>query len=354
MVALSKEAVLFGLVLIASGSSQLVYSWLFSESTWLVFGWACVILGITITILGSFWTNRNPMGIALLGLSFCLSGVLAILAGVLLYIPLALFAVVFFVLSWGLFRRKAWARTASLLTVALALTASVIIGMMGTLFPRAETFPFVPTTLVSIYLLWYLARSHVTQRFDSEDNAKRRLRHIEAEQNKGGLIAVALGFILLASFLFYSYSNPPSGMPISAIVNIRGSPGAGELGTAPFGQELRFWASRGDLLNCSFQCTGAEPVHVWLISYTNENANATIFEIMGLEDSEAVWAPQTCNYAMWVTTQRLAPADVLCEIWVISFSLQRPIVQSLLLSLFGLTAVTSMMQTSKKHNTIAE
>ena len=349
MFVLSKEEALFGAVLIASGSSQLVYSWAFSESIWLVFGSACASLGIAITILGFLWTNRNPAGITVLGLSFSLLGFLAVFAGVLLFAPLLLLAALSFALSWGLIRRRTWARSAALLTIALTLSASVFTGMMSTLFPIAETFAFVPSTLASIYLLWYLMRPHVTQIFDPEDSVRRRLRRTDGEPNKRGLMPVALGFILLASFLFYSYSNPPSGMPISTIVNIRGSLGAGELGTPALGHELRFWASRGDLLNCSFQCTEAEPVHVWLILYANENANATIFERIGLDGSESVWVPRTGDYAMWITTQRPARADVLCEVWVTSFSLRRPIVQSLLLSLFGVAVTTFVMLTSTRR-----
>jgi hypothetical protein len=348
MFVLSKEETLFGAVLIASGSSQLVYSWIFSESSWLVFGLAFVSLGIAITILGFLWTNRNPAGITVLGLSFCLSGFLAIVAGVLLLAPLLASAAVSFALSWGLIRRKAWARPASLLTTALVLSASVVTGMISTRFPAADTFPFVPSTLVSIYLLWYLMRPHVIQLFDPENSVRRRLHRTGEEPNKRGPLAIATVFLLLTSFLVYSYSNPLSGMPVAAEVNIRGSLGAGELGTPASGRELQFWASRGDLLNCSFRCTDAEPVHVWLVRYTNENTSTTLLERISLEGSESALAPQTCNYAMWITTQRPGRADVLCEIWVTSFSLRRPIVQSLLLSLFGAAVSLSLVLKSTR------
>ena len=325
-----------------------MYSWIFSESIWLVFGLACASLGIVITILGFLWTNRNPAGITVLGLSFCLLGSLAIVAGVLLLAPLLALAAVSFALSWGLIRRKTWARPASSMTAALVLSASVVTGMMSTRFPAAEIFPFVPSTLVSIYLLWYLMRPHVTQLFDPEDSVRRRLHYTGQEPDKRRPLAIAAVFLLLASFLVYSYSNPLSGMPVAVEVSIRGSLGAGELGTPASGRELQFWASRGDLLNCSFRCTDSEPVHIWLVRYTNENTSITLFERISLEDSESASAPQTCNYAMWITTQRPGRADVLCEIWVTSFSLRRPIVQSLLLSLFGAAVSISLVLTSTR------
>ena len=343
---------MFGATLIASGSSQLVYSWIFSEPVWFVFGLICASLGIAITTLGFLWTNRNPSGITVLGLSLGLSGFLAILAGMLLFVPLLPLAAVCFALSWGLIRHKTWARWVSLLTAVLALSASIVIVLMSTRFPAAEVFPFVPSTLVSIYLLWYLMRPHVTQLFDPEDSARRQSRHARTreEPNRGGLAGIVLGFLLLASFLAYSYSNPLSGMPVAILVDIRGSLGAEELGTPACGHELQFWASRGDLLNCSFRSIDAEPVHVWLTCDTNENTSATIFERISLEGSESAWASQTGNYSMWVTTQhaRAGSTDILCVVWVTSFSLRRPIVQSLLLCLFGAAVSISLLKPTRK------
>lgn len=344
----NKEAGLFGTVLIASGSSQVVCSWIFSESIWLVFGLACVSFGIAIVALGFLRTNRKPSGIIILGLSYGFSGLLAIRGGVWLSAPLFLLAAMCFSLSWGLIKRKTWARPASLLTTALVLSASIITGTISTLFPAAEIFPLVPSTLVSIYLLWYLTRPHVTRFFDPEDSTEKRLHYTGEERNYRGLIAMTVCFLLLASFLAYSYSYPLSGLPVAAEVDARGIQGAGELGTPARGRELQFWASRGDLLNYSFRCTDAEPAHVWVTHDLNENKSVTIVEKIGLEGSWSTWAPQTSNYTMWIANQRPRQTIVLCEIWVTSFSLRRPIIQSLLLSLFGAAVSISLMLTPTK------
>jgi hypothetical protein len=257
------------------------------------------------------------------------------------FAPLLFLAGVSFVLSWGLFRRKTWARSASLLATVIALSASIVAGLVNTLSPAAEIYPFLPSVIINVYVLWYLTRPHVTQMFDPAESI-RRWRPAEEEPNSRRTIAIATCFIMLASFLGYCYSNPPSSMPIASMVYIRGSHGASELGTPATGTKLSFWASRSDLLNCSFQCTGSELVHVWMTYDMKENTTATIFETTSLEGSGSAWAPQTGNYAMWITTQKPGQANVLCEILVTSFSLRRPTVQLLILSLFGAAVAISL------------
>jgi hypothetical protein len=342
MLVSSKEEMLFGAALIASGSGQLAYSCILSEYDWLTLGLACASLGVILTALGYRWTTLNPPGITVLGASWSFLGLLILVASVMSFTPLLFLAGVSFVLSWGLIRRKTWARSASLLATAVALSASIVTGIMSTLFPAAEIYPFLPSVVISVYVLWYLTRPHVAQMFDLEESTRRRLRHAEEVPNNRGTIAIATCFVLLTSFLAYSYSNPPSSMPIASIVYIRGSLGAGELGTSATGTKLLFWASRSDLLNCSFQCTSSESVHVWMTYNMNENTTATIFETISLEGSGSALAPQTGNYAMWITTQKPGQANVLCDIFVTSFSLRRPIVQSLILSLFGAAVAISL------------
>src|SRR4030042_2377996 len=176
MPAFNKETVLCGATLIASGSSQLVYSWVFSESIWFAFGCVCLSLGAVVTMLGLlriFRPSERPLGIAVLGLGYGAFG-LAILAGALLFTPLLLLSIVCLAVSYGLIKGKAQARQAALLPTVLGLLTSIVMGTINNSIPLVESFPLVPSVLGSVYLLWYLSRSHVTRFFGAEKATQNR------------------------------------------------------------------------------------------------------------------------------------------------------------------------------------
>ncbi len=259
MPAFNRETVLCGATLIASGSSQLVYSWVFSESIWFAFGCVCLSLGAVVTMLGLlriFRPSERPLGIAVLGLGYGAFG-LAILAGALLFTPLLLLSIVCLAVSYGLIKGKAQARQAALLTTVLGLLTSIVMGTINNSIPLVESFPLVPSVLGSVYLLWYLSRSHVTRFFGAEKATQNRVHYTEIERQPKGLMTVTVGLLLLAVFIAYCYFNPMNDYVVLQDVTNIAVQGAGELGNPARGSSIRFSASRGDLLNYSFRCMAA-------------------------------------------------------------------------------------------------
>jgi hypothetical protein len=343
MPAFNRETVLCGATLIASGSSQQVYSWVFSESIWFAFGGVCLSLGVVVTLLSLlriFRSSERPLGITVLGLGYGAFG-LAILAGTLLFTPILLLTIVFLAVSYGLIKGKAQARQAALLTTVLGLSTSIVMGTLNTSIPLVDSFPLVPSVLGSVYLLWYLNRSHVARFFSAEKATQDRVRHTETEGHPKGPMALTVGLLLLAVFLAYCYFNPPNDYVIlQDVINIDVQ-GAGELGNPARGSSIRFSASRGDFLNYSFRCMTAQPnasTHFWVTREVNETAQVTVLEEIGFEGSGSALIPQTGKYTMWIAVQRAGKVTVRCIMLITSLSLRRPFIQLLFLSLFGAAA----------------
>jgi len=349
----NREALLFSATLIASGLSQLTYSWVFSEPVWLAFGLVCVSLGIAVTALGLsqvFGPFERPLGITLLGVGYGAAGVIALFACALLFIPLLLLALVCFAISCGLIKGKARARRAALLISGLGFSASIVMSIIDTSLPLVGSVPLVPSVLGSVYLLWYLNRSHVTKFFDAGKATQNRFRYSarpnEVEKHPRGLIALTAGFLILALFLTYCYFNPLNDHVIYQDVTDARVQGAGELGSPASGSSIRFSAGRGDLLNYTFRVSSyaSGPAHFWVAREVDETAQSTILEKIDFESSGSAYLPQTCKYALWVAVQN-APGQITarCDIFITSLSLRRPIMQSLLLSLFGAAASILLM-----------
>jgi hypothetical protein len=296
---------------------------------------------------------KKPVGIKLLGLSYGFAGFLAILAGALQFTPLLVLAMVCFVVSWGLIKAKTWARLATLLITGLGLAISVVTSTMNVSIPIVETFPLVPFILVSAYSIWYLNRSHVTTLFEPE-KATKTVHYTETEKDLRWLITLTIGFLLLASFLTYCYFNPMNDYPILQKVIGWGQQGSGELGSPPCGTSIPFSATQGDLLNYNFQCTEEAPAHTahfWLTREISETERETIVEKIGFEGSGSALVPQTGKCAMWIAA--LAPetkVTVQCAVLVTSYSLRKPIIQALFLSLFGLAATIFTMRPRVNHS----
>lgn len=355
MPAFNSERLLLGLTLVAAGFSQLAYSLIFSEPVWLVLGSACASLGIIVTVLGFLRDSapfKKPVGIKFMGLSYGLAGFLVILVGALQFTPLLVLAMVCFAVSWGLIKAKTWARLAVLLFTGLGLLLSVVMSTMNVSIPIVESFPLVPFILISVYSIWYLNRSDVTTFFEPE-KATKTVHYTEPERYPRWLIALTIGFLLLASFLTYCYFNPMSDYPILQKVTGWGQQGSGELGSPPSGTIVPFSATRGDLLGYNFQCTEealGHAAHFWLTIEISETDRETVVERIGFEGSGSALVPQTGKCAMWIAA--LAPETkvvVQCYVLVTSYSLRKPITQALFLSLFGLAATIFLMRPRVNH-----
>lgn len=332
--AVSKEVVYYGTTQLASGLSQLIYTWIFSESTWLIFGWVSIGFGLFIMILGLLWTWKpfeRPLGITLLGLGYGFVGSVALFAGGWLFSPLLLLAIICYAAAWGLFKGKSWAWIATLLMSGLGLLISLIIGAIGTSIPMVESYPLVPSVLSSAYLLWYLNRPHVANFFGESPI----ISGVEMQENIKALIAVVMLLLLLILPLSNFYINPPTTMVISETKNLWGDLG-GAAGTF-------FSANKDDLLNYHFLNTEGSEVRFWIA--TDEIPEVTIAEETGVEGSGSVRVPLTTRYIMRVSNIVSDHISVECKIQATLFSMRRPIMQWLLLDLYTVSVVILLILT---------
>ena len=297
-------------------------------------------MGVVVTVLGFlsvFRRFKRPLGVTISALIFGFVGLLAILDGAWLSAPLFLLAISCPVFSWGLFKGKMWARRAVMLVTGLGLLTSIVVSTTGFSILILESFPLVPFVLGSVYLLWYLDRPHVTEFFGVEEATRKRMHHTEREKYPRALIAVIVGFLALALFLVFCYFNPLNDHAILQDVTNIGE-GAGGLGSSARGTRIEFSVTRDDLLNYTFKCIKAQPaslVHFWVTREINETGRVTIVEKIGLEGSGSTIVSQTGKYALWIAAQRSAQVTVECDIFIMSLSLRKPILQSLFLSVYA-------------------
>jgi hypothetical protein len=224
-----------------------------------------------------------------------------------------------------------------MLVTGLGLPTSIVVSTTGVSIPILGSFPLVPFVLGSVYLLWYLNRPHVTEFFGAEEAMRKRMHYTEREKYPRALIALIVGFLALALFLVYCYFNPLNDHAILQDVTNIGE-GAGTLGSPARGTRIEFSVSRDDLLNYTFKCIKAQPaqpVHFWLTREVNETERVTIAEEIGLEGSDSTTVSQTGKYALWIAAQRPGQVTAQCDIFIMSFSLRKPILQSFFLSIYA-------------------
>lgn len=328
MTSFSREAVLFGATQIVSGLIQVIFALVFLRSVWFFDGSFCMGLGATAILLGhysTFETKERPLGITLIALSYGSIGLLSIFAGGWLFAPLLLVAFVCFAVSWGLFKRKAWAWEAALAISILGLLISVGLGTAGILLPVVGALPVAPSVISGAYMLWYLNRSHVAGFFGKQPNSYSDLKC-------GKKVIVML--LLSALILSYFFINPPGGTVISAIMVSGGSQGNDKLGSPAGGTGKPFHAGQDDLLDYTFQSAGGQ-AHFWVTQEVDETTRVTIAENLGVNASGSVKVPQTGQYMMWVCDAKPGEVSVQCELRVTWFSLRASILSWLLLILYG-------------------
>jgi hypothetical protein len=67
----------------------------------------------------------------------------------------------------------------------------------------------------------------------------------------------------------------------------------------------------------------------------DETEPVIIAEKIGLEGFGSPVVSQTGKYALWIAAQRPGQVTVQCDIFIMSFSLRKPILQSLFLSIYA-------------------
>lgn len=325
---MSSEVVFYGLIVVGSGLSQLIDNWTVPDLYKLYAGWSLLVIGAFLVIIGLFWRWgpwQRPLGVTLLAVSYGLTGLIAIIFGGWLLAILFLLALVFFVTAWALITGKTWGRLAAYVITGIGLLLSLI-GI------SSDGVIYIPGFLQSVYIFWYLNRSHVTEYFDAE------LLWEIGSSRRTLVFPFVLTFVLVP-FLVNAYINPPTYTIISDRLQGWGTgPGGGS------GQH--FFAKSGDLLAYSFEVDiDSAPVRFYIES--SEYPRVLLTSSEGRSGSGLVEVPFTSQWTMWAISQG-THMSVQVEMSNTQFSLRVPIVQWLLLNSYFTALLFSWILTSKR------
>jgi hypothetical protein len=323
-----KEVIFYGLVMVGSGLSQLIDYWMVPDFYKLYAAWSFLVIGILAVIIGLLWrwgSWERPLGVTLLAISYGLIGLIFIILGGWLFVPLFLLALVFFVVAWALFKGKTWGRLAVYVITGISLLLSLI-GI------RTNGVIDIPGLLQSMYIFWYLNRSHVVEYFGAESLGEIKI------PRKILIFPLVLTFVLVP-LLVNVYINPPTYTMISDRLEGWGTgPGGGS------GQY--FFAKRGDLLAYSFEVdVDSAPVRFYIES--SEYPPVLLASSEGRSGSGLVEVPFTSQWIMWAISQGTY-MSVQVEVRATQFSLRENIVQWLLLDLYIAAFVFSLIITFRR------
>lgn len=309
----SREVVLYGLILLSSGVSQLALA---QMTYWPIslfitaFGASFIVIGVSIVVLGLRWRWgpwKKPLGIRLWAIGFVVVGFLSIGLGGWIFTPLFILAALSFLVAWALWVGKKWAKPVlELLTVGGFLVSVAGVSNDGVIY--------VPGVLGASYMFWYLNRPQVANYFSTEP---RRL--MLSQRN----ITLILAFSLLLFVpLVYLYLYPPSRV-IADHWNWTG--GGGGVGGGP---EFTFYA--GDRLDYEFQADVGSPVE---FSIGLQESPLRIASSSGRSGSGVVVVPISGPHMVYVETESNY-LSISFEIIVTTSSLQKHVAQWGLLNFY--------------------
>lgn len=327
--AVSKEVVSYGFILIGSAVSQLLsIPWIYGPfSLYMQYAAVSLILiGVVIIILGLFWRWdwKRPLGISLLAVGYALAGLLVLVIGGWIFTPLFAFSLVFFIVVWGIVAAKKWAK--------IAIETISIIGLLFSLFGIGNDFVVnVPGVLGAIYIVWYVNRPYVAGYFGT---GARRI--IPKEKN---IVWISFFALLLLVPMIFFYIDPPS-RRIASWVAGWGSPASG----GSSGSEYIFGV--GDILKYDFQVDENSSSIIFSIE-RKDVPELKIAEAQGRYGSGEAYVPITGQY--WVYAVSIDTYyKVHYEIVVKMFSLRRHILQWAFLDLFLVSILFSIKSRSKR------
>lgn len=330
--AVSKEVVTYGFILLGSAISQLMsIPWIYGPFS-LYMQYAAIglmLIGVIVIMSGVFWRWgpwKRPLGISLLAVSYVFVGSISIALGGWIFTPLFILALVFFIVAWAIFAGKKWAKTVIEIITIISLLGLVLgIGNDGVVN--------VPGALSAVYILWYVNRPYVAGYFGSE------VRRMELKE-RDILLVSFLALLLLVPLTFF-YIAPPSRRIVDWMAGW-GSPASGGIS----GPEYVFGI--GDMLEYSFQVDENSSSIVFSIQ-REENPKMTIATVQGEYGSGVANVPITGPY--WVYAVSVDTYyKVHFEIIVKMFSLRRHILQWAFLDIFLIATLVSIKLRTKRAN----
>jgi hypothetical protein len=304
---ISKEVVVYGLILAVSSVSLLMDFHLFNDPLKLYTGLILAFLGTTVVLFGLLWKREPPFGVKLLAVSYSLLGVVALVLGGWLYTALFLIALVLFAVAWGLWKGKNWGRTATMILMGLEL----VISFFGV---TNDWVVYLPGILQAVFILWYLNRPHVAAYFNAEP-------FFDINVSRRTLMSALLVSAGVALLLVYIYMNPPTRTVISNRFQ-----GAGWGG----GSGRTFSATRGDLLTYYFDAIDGNPAHVYVESADPPFVTIGSSEV-GLSGSGSFEVPVTDRWIIWAKSERGFNMNVNVTLNLTQASLKPSILQLILL-----------------------
>ncbi len=332
---ISKEILVCGLVFVASGLSQIVASLTF-VSSWSssreIVGFATVVLGVVICVVGSIWQPKSdgrPLGLTIVAIDFVIGGILSLalavslsdLAGLLFFTLLGGLSLVLFTSSFLLLKGNFYGWLG-----AIVITfAGLVISVLGL---NQNYVIDIPGVLGAIFFLWYLDRPQVTKYF-----GQNRL-WIDAKK-KHFVLMLVIALIALVPLSYY-YVDPPS----RTISFTTGGGGGGWVGST----DMIF--QQGDVLNFNYVVTSGEPVTFEIgLGYQSP----PIATVSGMSGSGEARIPVAGQYSTCSTPIGGSVSMLKVDITVKMFPVRAPLTQWALLDMYLIIASLFAVHISDLH-----